>query len=71
MSRVWSKFTPVLSGACLFGVVASGFCADEQPVTQEQPALRDFNPDKSIALRIRGEKRNHENMVSLEAAFAF
>lgn len=36
MSRVWSKFTPLLSGACLFGLVASGFSADEQPVTQEQ-----------------------------------
>ena len=36
MSRAWSKFAPVLSGAWVFGAVASGFCAEEQPVTQEQ-----------------------------------
>src|SRR6267378_4226051 len=36
MSKAWSKFAPLLSGACLIGVVASGFCAEEQPVTQEQ-----------------------------------
>ena len=36
MSRVWSKFAPVLSGACLLGVVAPAFCADEQPVIHEQ-----------------------------------
>src|SRR5881398_2213504 len=36
MSRLWSKFAPVLSGACLLGLVGRVFCAEEQPVTQEQ-----------------------------------
>ena len=36
MSQAWSNFALILAGACLLGFVGSAFCADDQPVTQEQ-----------------------------------